>query len=118
LLPFHDLHAPRSRSRWNFLRHRFPWDIHDRGVVRRTGGCVERCSVRRYDGAPPPRRRRISSSQVALCAHSPLFRMVFRARGSFALAAASGVLLALSFPRYGHPAVAWIALAPLLVALG
>ncbi|MBI3493362.1 MAG: apolipoprotein N-acyltransferase [Acidobacteria bacterium] len=32
-------------------------------------------------------------------------------------AAASGVLLALSFPKYGHPAFAWIALAPLLAAL-
>ncbi len=29
----------------------------------------------------------------------------------------SGALLALSFPRYGHPAFAWIALVPLLVAL-
>lgn len=29
----------------------------------------------------------------------------------------SGVLLALSFPRYGHPAFAWIALVPLLLAL-
>ena len=29
----------------------------------------------------------------------------------------SGVLLALSFPRYGHPAVAWVALLPLLVVL-
>jgi apolipoprotein N-acyltransferase len=36
---------------------------------------------------------------------------------SYALASASGVLLALSFPKYGHPAVGWIALAPLLVAL-
>ena len=44
--------------------------------------------------------------------------MVFRARGSFALAVVSGVLLALSFPRFGHPAVAWVALAPLMVALG
>jgi len=35
----------------------------------------------------------------------------------YALAAASGVLLALSFPKYGHPAAGWIALAPLLVAL-
>ena len=35
----------------------------------------------------------------------------------FALATASGVLLALSFPKFGHPAFAWIALAPLLVAL-
>jgi apolipoprotein N-acyltransferase len=29
----------------------------------------------------------------------------------------SGVLLALSFPKFGHGAVAWVALAPLLVAL-
>ena len=35
----------------------------------------------------------------------------------YALASASGVLLALSFPKYGHPAFGWIALAPLLVAL-
>lgn len=35
----------------------------------------------------------------------------------YVLAVASGVLLALSFPRYGHPAFAWIALVPLLVAL-
>ena len=35
----------------------------------------------------------------------------------FALALVSGALLALSFPRYGHPAFAWIALVPLLVAL-
>jgi apolipoprotein N-acyltransferase len=34
-----------------------------------------------------------------------------------ALALVSGALLALSFPRYGHPAFAWIALVPLLVAL-
>ena len=35
----------------------------------------------------------------------------------YALAVASGALLALSFPKFGHPAFAWIALAPLLVAL-
>jgi apolipoprotein N-acyltransferase len=35
----------------------------------------------------------------------------------FALALLSGALLALSFPRFGHPAFAWIALVPLLVAL-
>jgi apolipoprotein N-acyltransferase len=35
----------------------------------------------------------------------------------YAWAAASGVLLALSFPKYGHPAFGWIALTPLLVAL-
>jgi apolipoprotein N-acyltransferase len=33
------------------------------------------------------------------------------------LAVASGILLALSFPKFGHGAVAWIALVPLLVAL-
>ena len=34
-----------------------------------------------------------------------------------ALAALSGVLLVLSFPKFGHGAVAWIALGPLLLAL-
>src|SRR4029077_3736532 len=29
----------------------------------------------------------------------------------------SGILLALSFPRYGHPAFAWVALVPLLNVL-
>lgn len=33
------------------------------------------------------------------------------------LSAISGVLLALSFPRFGTPALAWIALVPLLIAL-
>jgi apolipoprotein N-acyltransferase len=33
------------------------------------------------------------------------------------LAVASGVLLVLSFPKFGHPAFGWIALAPLLLAL-
>ena len=35
----------------------------------------------------------------------------------YPLALLSGVLLALSFPRFGHPAFAWVALVPLLVAL-
>lgn len=35
----------------------------------------------------------------------------------WALAVASGVLLVLSFPKFGHPAIAWIALTPLLIAL-
>jgi apolipoprotein N-acyltransferase len=34
-----------------------------------------------------------------------------------ALAGLSGVLLVLSFPKFGHGAVAWVALAPLLLAL-
>src|SRR5687768_3410538 len=29
----------------------------------------------------------------------------------------SGILLALSFPRYGHPILAWVALAPVIVSL-
>ena len=33
------------------------------------------------------------------------------------LALLSGALLALSFPRYGHPAFAWIALVPFLIAV-
>ncbi len=35
----------------------------------------------------------------------------------YLLALLSGALLALSFPRFGHPAFAWIALVPLLIAL-
>src|SRR5919108_1800931 len=35
----------------------------------------------------------------------------------YLLALLSGALLALSFPQYGHPAFAWIALVPLLIAL-
>ena len=37
--------------------------------------------------------------------------------GHYSLAVLSGALLAFSFPRYGHPAVAWVALAPLMLAL-
>jgi len=35
----------------------------------------------------------------------------------FVLALLAGALLALSFPKFGHPAFAWIAVAPLLVAV-
>jgi len=38
-------------------------------------------------------------------------------RADFTLATASGLLLVFSFPNFGRPAFAWIALAPLLVAL-
>jgi len=44
-------------------------------------------------------------------------RAVRPVRFQFAAALTSGALLALSFPRYGHPTVAFVALAPLLVAL-
>ena len=40
-----------------------------------------------------------------------------RFRSDYLLALLSGALLALSFPRYGHPAFGWIALVPLFVAL-
>jgi apolipoprotein N-acyltransferase len=33
------------------------------------------------------------------------------------MAGLSGILLALSFPRYGHPILSWVALAPLIVPL-
>src|SRR5688572_4664683 len=36
---------------------------------------------------------------------------------ALATAGISGILLALSFPRYGHPIFAWVALAPLIVLL-
>src|SRR4051812_23169317 len=35
----------------------------------------------------------------------------------YALALLSGALLALSFPKFGHPACAWLALTPLVVAV-
>jgi apolipoprotein N-acyltransferase len=38
-------------------------------------------------------------------------------RSDVALAALAGALLALSFPKFGHPACAWIALVPLFLAL-
>ncbi len=38
-------------------------------------------------------------------------------RLDYTLAFISGALLALSFPKYGHPAFAWVALVPLLLAL-
>jgi len=40
-----------------------------------------------------------------------------RIRRDVALAALAGALLALSFPKFGHPAFAWIALVPLFLAL-
>src|SRR4051812_44973707 len=36
---------------------------------------------------------------------------------NYFLAAVSGILLALSFPKYGHPAFGWVALAPLMIAV-
>jgi apolipoprotein N-acyltransferase len=42
---------------------------------------------------------------------------VIARRADYALAILSGILLALSFPSFGIPTLAWIALAPLLVVL-
>jgi apolipoprotein N-acyltransferase len=42
---------------------------------------------------------------------------VIARRADYALAILSGLLLALSFPSFGIPALAWIALAPLIVVL-
>lgn len=47
----------------------------------------------------------------------PESRFARRAWARPALAVGSGVLLALSFPKFGHAAVAFVALAPLLAAL-
>src|SRR5687768_11890018 len=47
---------------------------------------------------------------------APLKRRTVQALG-FALAILSGALLALSFPKFGHPACAWIALTPLVIAV-
>src|SRR5262245_42561834 len=44
-------------------------------------------------------------------------RRVMTSATDFALAAASGALLAFSFPPTGVPALAWVALTPLLIAL-
>lgn len=43
--------------------------------------------------------------------------MAVTRRADYALAACSGALLASSFPSFGNPAIAWVALAPLLLTL-
>ena len=48
---------------------------------------------------------------------SPQEGRTVRALDRLALALLSGALLALSFPKFGHPAFAWVALTPLIVAL-
>src|SRR6185436_18320940 len=53
---------------------------------------------RRTDGQAPFERR----------AFQPL---------DFALSLLSGALLALSFPKFGHPVLAWVALTPWIAAL-
>jgi apolipoprotein N-acyltransferase len=43
--------------------------------------------------------------------------MPVRTAQEYLLALTSGALLVLSFPKFGHPAFAWVALVPLLIAL-
>ena len=69
----------------------------------RHAACSRRCRCSSMEGCPRP-----SSTLNASC-----LRVLSTSRSR----AASGVLLALSFPKFGHPALGWIALAPLLVAL-
>jgi apolipoprotein N-acyltransferase len=55
--------------------------------------------------SPGASRKRISSSRS------------FVKTADLPLALLSGVLLALSFPKFGHPVLAWLALTPLIVAV-
>ncbi len=57
---------------------------------------------------------RVQDRDHALTAARPIF---LRFSLDYFLALLAGALLALSFPRYGHPAFGWIALVPLLIAL-
>src|SRR4051794_7644084 len=58
---------------------------------------------------------RVISSDAHLLRHHVQHARVNRL--DYAFAFVSGALLALSFPKFGHPAFAWIALVPLLLAL-
>src|SRR6185436_11022280 len=62
----------------------------------------------RGDGGKAEEGRAVHTLGHSLTSRRPL---------DYPRAAASGVLLALSFPSFGHPAFAWIALAPLLISL-
>lgn len=62
---------------------------------------------------------RTGPGDAALILALPLPRPALRRdlAGALAKAGISGILLALSFPRYGYPIFAWIALAPIIVPL-
>ena len=68
--------------------------------------------------AETDRRQAAEGRAVQALGHALIRSTRHVSRRRIASAAASGVLLALSFPKFGHPAFGWIALAPLLVALG
>jgi apolipoprotein N-acyltransferase len=62
-------------------------------------------------------RARPGDATLILPLPPPRYALRYDLAEALAKAGLSGVLLALSFPRYGHPLLAWVALAPLIVAL-
>ena len=94
-------------------RHRAPSLVEGLSLVRHHSG-LERsdaCSACASASTRAPRgrnrRQKVGKGRTVQALDHPL---------SYFLSALSGALLALSFPRYGHPAFAWIALVPLLLA--
>ena len=99
--------APRRRRR----DCESPQDEEIRGLRRRARA--------RGQARHVPRADRVVQGQTAsrqARGATAARRQAIQALG-YPLALLSGALLALSFPRFGHPAVAWVALSPLLVAL-
>ena len=95
--------SPRSSSAG---RAELPVSRSRRAVPRASPG---RSHCRAHEVRGRCRRRRDAARLTV--------RPTFGRRSSAALLSAlSGVLLALSFPKFGHPAFAWVALAPLFVA--
>ena len=89
--------------------------LRARGVRRR--GPTRWTTCRSF----PSRLRRAPSSSGCARSSSPPARRCRRSRRwsveTLLLAGLAGALLALSFPKFGHPACAWIALVPLFLAL-
>ena len=80
------------------------------GRAARSIACRSAATPTRTTPSRPPAGSRRTSSSSRSSGHASRCWIL-------ALALLSGALLALSFPKFGHPAIAWIALAPLLVAL-
>src|SRR6476646_98499 len=81
------------------------------GPTRRAPS-ASRASIPECSCGPPSTRRRCSTVPPGRRRRPAVLSL--RREG---LAALSGLLLALSFPKFGHGVVAWAALTPLLVAL-
>src|SRR5262249_45261622 len=80
-----------------------------RPMVRPCIACASASSRRGVKRSPLPRNSRKKNSSTPGSRADTLY--------DFALAILSGLLLTVSFPKFGHPAFGWIALTPLLVAL-